>query len=38
MTRTDRANAYAMLFLAAITPAYMMAHPRETLGNWRNGR
>lgn len=38
MTKTQRDNAYAMLFLTAITPFYVLLHPRETRENWRNGR
>jgi hypothetical protein len=38
MTPNQRSNALAMLYLTAITPAYMLLHPLETLSNWRNGR
>jgi hypothetical protein len=38
MTKTDRENAYAILYLLAITPFYILRHPRETRDNWRNGR
>jgi hypothetical protein len=35
MTPNQRSNALAMLILTAITPVYVLLHPRETLKNWR---
>lgn len=35
MTPNQRSNALAGFLLIAITPLYVLLHPRETLKNWR---